>query len=126
MGEGADEGALVVVVEGFLAQPGGGGWTCAIDRNRSIGGRGLPLLGLPIAGACGFEGLDDIAEAPPHWFEHFDDTVEMVGHADTGMHGHFVAVAGLLGGDCLPFLPYFFAQWGQVHIRVLGVITKPA
>ena len=66
-GEDSDEGTFIVVVKGFLAQPIGDGRGGAIDRDWSIGGGGLPLLGLPIAGTGGFEGLDDVAEAPKHW-----------------------------------------------------------
>lgn len=91
-GEAADEGAFVVMEEGFLAQPLGAVRALAIDRNRSIGGRGEALLLLPSAGTGGLESLDDIAKAPLHGFEHLYHTMEMVGHTDTGMYHYPVAV----------------------------------
>ena len=102
MGEGADEGALAMVCEGFLAEPGGTVGALIIDRYRSIGGGREALHRLPAGGAGSLEGLHDVAQAPLHGFEHLDDAVEMVGHADAGVHEHLVAMGGL---DCWALLP---------------------
>ena len=72
----------------------------AIVRDRPIGGGGEALLLLPTAGAGGFEGLDDIAQAPLHGFHHFDDAMEMVGHTYASMYHYLVAMSLCVGG-CL-------------------------
>ena len=95
LGETADEGAFVVMEEGFLAQPLGAVGTLAIDQNRSIGGGRKALLLLPSACTCGFEGLDNVTKTPLHRFEHLYHTMEMVGHTDAGMDNHAVAMGGL-------------------------------
>ena len=47
---------------------------------------------LPATGTGSLEGLDDISQAPQHGFLYFDDTEEMVGHADACMHYDLVAM----------------------------------
>ena len=68
---------------------------------------------LPSAGTGGFEGLDDIAEAPLHRFEHLYHAMEMVGHTDTGMYRHAVAVGGLDLRGLVPGLLHGFAERGE-------------
>ena len=110
LGQGTDERALVVVVAGLLAQPCRHLRARAIDRDRPIGGTALALLLLPLAGADRLEGLDDVAQAPLHGLEHFEHTMEMVGHAHAGVHCHAVAARRLFLGSGFPRLFHHFAQ----------------
>ena len=65
---------------------------------------------LPSAGTGGFEGLDDVAKAPLHRFEHLYHSMEMVGHTDTGMYRHAVAMGGLDLWGLVPCLLHGFAE----------------
>ena len=48
--------------------------------------------------------------------------MEMVGHADTGMHRYLVAVGGLYGGCLQPGLLYLFAErgWHDGFVTEIG------
>ena len=110
LGHGADEGALVVVVAGFLAQPCRCLLAGALDRYRAIKGMTMPLLLLPVAGAHRLECLHDISQAPLHGFQHFNHPMEMVGHADASVYSHTIAMNLLFLGYDFPQLLDHFTQ----------------
>ena len=68
---------------------------------------------LPSAGTGGLEGLDDVAKAPLHGFEHLYHTVEMVRHTNTGMYRHAVAMGGLDLWGLVPDLLHGLAERGE-------------
>ena len=52
--------------------------------------------------------------------------MEMIRHADAGVHKHLVAMVGLLFWDPLPCLLRHFAQRRQLHLWVLGIAAQTA
>ena len=68
---------------------------------------------LPSAGAGGLEGLNDIAEAPLHRFEHLYHAMEMVRHTDAGMDNHAVTMGGLDLWGLVPGLLHGFSERGE-------------
>ena len=57
--------------------------------------------------------MDDVTEAPLHRLKYLYHPMEMVGHTDTGMYRHAVAMGGLDLWGLVPELLYGLAERGE-------------
>lgn len=82
--------------------------------------------GTPSLGACDLEAPDDLTEAPVHTLLHLDDTMEMVGHADSIMNAYLTPLGGFMSRDTAPLLHDRLTYRTEHHGRCAHVVIEPA